>query len=239
MSPDFLNSLILDEYIQLNGYLQVRTITLFGLMFIGRLPMRWIGAFVFGMLCLGGLLYLAWAIAPDAVRFGTWFTRIGDFVAGEGGYQVDQAKIAIANGNVLGLGAGRSTQRSFLPTPYADFIYAIICEEYGLVGAAIILLAFLFLFMRACRLLTKSKKLFGALLACGLSLLLVGQALANIAVSVNLVPVTGLPLPLVSLGGTSLVFSCLAIGMILSVSRHTERPQARKPRQSELTIAAA
>ena len=196
--------------------------TCFGLMFIARLPLKWIGVFVGGVVLLGMLLFVLWSVAPDAVRFGTWFTRVGDFLAGEGGYQVDQAKIAIANGEVFGLGAGRSTQRNFLPTPYADFIYAIICEEYGLLGAGVILGAFLLLFIRACRLLTRSNKLFGALLACGLSLLLVGQALANIAVSVNLVPVTGLPLPIVSLGGTSLVFSCLAIGMILSVSRHTE-----------------
>ena len=200
----------------------------FGLMFIARLPLKWIGVFVGGVAVLGVLLFVVWSVAPDAVRFGTWFTRVGDFLAGEGGYQVDQAKIAIANGEVFGLGAGRSTQRNFLPTPYADFIYAIICEEYGLVGAGLVLGAFLLLFIRACRLLTRSSKLFGALLACGLSLLLVGQALANIAVSVNLVPVTGLPLPLVSLGGTSLVFSCLAIGMILSVSRSTEARVGRK-----------
>lgn len=214
----------------------------FGLMFIARLPLRWIGVFVVGVLALFALLFMVWSVAPDAVRFGTWFTRVGDFVAGEGGYQVDQAKIAIANGEVFGLGAGRSTQRNFLPTPYADFIYAIICEEYGLLGAAAILVAFLMLFIRACRLLTRSDKLFGALLACGLSLLLVGQALANIAVSVNLVPVTGLPLPLVSLGGTSLIFSCLAIGMILSVSRATEtraaKRKGRKARGGSETTAA-
>ncbi len=200
-------------------------ITCFGLMFIARLPFKWIGTFVGLVLLMVGAMYAVWLVAPESVRFATWFSRVGDFIAGDGGYQVDQAKIAIANGNVLGLGAGRSTQRNFLPTPYADFIYAIICEEYGLIGGGLILMAFLLLFIRACRLLTKSTKLFGALLACGLSLLLVAQALANIAVSVNLVPVTGLTLPLVSLGGTSLVFSCLAIGMILSVSRQTERPK--------------
>ncbi len=203
-------------------------LTCFGMMFIARLPIGWIGTFVGLVVLLVGVMYAVWLIAPDSVRFATWFSRVGDFVAGEGGYQVDQAKIAIANGSVLGQGPGGSTQRNFLPTPYADFIYAIICEEYGLLGGGFILVAFLFLFIRACRLLTKSTKLFGALLACGLSLLLVSQALANIAVSVNLVPVTGLTLPLVSLGGTSLVFSCLAIGMILSVSRQTERPKAKR-----------
>ncbi len=221
-------------------------LTCFGMMFIARLPFGWIGTFVGLVLFLIGAMYAVWLVAPDSVRFATWFSRVGDFVAGEGGYQVDQAKIAIANGSILGVGPGSSTQRNFLPTPYADFIYAIICEEYGLVGGGLILLAFLFLFIRACRLLTKSTKLFGALLACGLSLLLVSQALANIAVSVNLVPVTGLPLPLVSLGGTSLVFSCLAIGMILSVSRQTERPKpVRKAKAStgdgaaDLQVSAA
>ncbi len=197
-------------------------ITAFSIMFIARLPYKYIGMFIGGVLLLVGAMYLIWLVEPDANRFGTWFSRINDFVAGEGGFQVDQSKIAIANGHIFGSGPGSSVQRNYLPTPYADFIYAIVCEEYGLIGAGIIISLYLLLFIRTCRLLTRSNKLFGALLACGLSLMLVLQALANIAVAVNLVPVTGLTLPIVSLGGTSLVFSCIAFGMILSVSRFTE-----------------
>lgn len=200
-------------------------ISCFALMFIARLPMKYVSLFLLGLVVVGATLYGIWLVAPESVRFGTWFTRIADFQSGEGGYQVDQAKIAIANGHYFGLGPGGSLQRNYLPTPYADFIYAVICEEYGLFGGLFILSLFIFLFIRTCRLLTRSTKLFGALLACGLSLMLVLQALANIAVSVNLVPVTGLTLPIVSMGGTSLVFSCLAIGIILSVSRHTEAPR--------------
>ncbi len=192
------------------------------MLFIGRLPVKYLFGFVGAGVLVFALLIVIGQFSPDSVRVGTWTSRIQEFVAGEGGYQVQQAKIAVANGEFFGVGMGKSAQRNFLPTPYADFIYAIICEEYGLFGAGLVIAMFLWLFLRTCRLLTRSNKLFGALMACGLSLLLVMQALANIAVSVNMVPVTGLPLPIVSMGGTSLVFSCLAFGIILSVSRFVE-----------------
>ena len=197
------------------------------MLFVGRLPLKYIGYFIGAGLVIFALLIVIGQLAPDAVRVGTWTSRISDFVHGEGGYQVQQAKIAIANGEYLGEGMGKSVQRNYLPTPYADFIYAIICEEYGLFGAGLLIAMFIWLFLRTCRLLTRSSKLFGAMMACGLALLLVMQALANIAVSVDMVPVTGLPLPIVSMGGTSLVFSCLAFGMILSVSRFVEGTGAR------------
>lgn len=193
------------------------------MMFIGRLPMKYLLGFVAVGLVAFAFLIMLGTFAPDLVRVETWTSRVSEFLSGEGGYQVQQAKIAIANGEVFGQGMGKSMQRNWLPTPYADFIYAIICEEYGLIGAGAVILMFLWLFVRTCTLLTKSTKLFGALMACGLSLMLVMQALANIAVSVNMVPVTGLPLPIVSMGGTSLVFSCLAFGIILSVSRFIEQ----------------
>ena len=197
------------------------------MLFVGRLPLKYIGYFIGAGLVIFALLIVIGHLAPDAVRVGTWTSRISDFVHGEGGYQVQQAKIAIANGEYFGEGMGKSVQRNYLPTPYADFIYAIICEEYGLFGAGLLIAMFIWLFLRTCRLLTRSSKLFGAMMACGLALLLVMQALANIAVSVDMVPVTGLPLPIVSMGGTSLVFSCLAFGMILSVSRFVEGTGAR------------
>ncbi len=207
------------------------------MMFIGRLPMKYLLGFILAGIFMFLILFVLGTIAPDLVRVETWTSRMQEFLSGEGGYQVQQAKIAIANGEIFGQGMGHSTQRNWLPTPYADFIYAIVCEEYGLLGAAAIIALFLWLFIRTCRLLTKSTKLFGAMMACGLSLLLVMQALANIAVAVNLFPVTGLPLPLVSLGGTSLVFSCLAFGIILSVSRYIEDRGRSKP--SKVSTQAA
>jgi cell division protein FtsW len=112
--------------------------------------------------------------------------------------------------------------RHYLPYCSADFIYAIICEEYGLVGGAIVLALYVLLFLRNVRLVTNSPKAFGAFLAIGLSLMLTVQALANMAVNLNLVPATGLTLPLVSMGGTSVLFTCISLGMILSVSKYIE-----------------
>jgi cell division protein FtsW len=136
-------------------------------------------------------------------------------------YQSDQAKIAIANGGVTGVGPGNSTQRNFLPHPYSDFIYAIILEEWGLAGGLFILFLYLILLFRALRVVHKGESVFGSLLAFGCSFSLVFQAFINMAVAVNLFPVTGQPLPLVSMGGTSIWFTSIAIGMILSVSRAT------------------
>ena len=214
-------------------------LTCWVMLFIGRLPMKYLAGFVAAGLVMFALLVFIGTVFPEAVRLGTWTSRLQEFFGGEGGYQVQQAKIAIANGEFLGEGMGKSVQRNYLPTPYADFIYAIICEEYGLLGAGLVIALFLWLFLRTCRLLTKSTKVFGALMACGLSLLLVMQALANIAVAVNLFPVTGLPLPIVSLGGTSLVFSCLAFGIILSVSRYVEATGRLKRGRAAVTAEAA
>lgn len=185
---------------------------------------------VFGIM-LFGIVVLVWWFFPDAVRVETWISRISDFMSNEngGGYQVQQSKIAIANGSWLGVGPGNSTQRNFLPAAYADYIYAIICEEYGLIGATGILLLYLWLLFRVSRIVMKSPKAFGAILAMGLTLNLVVQAFANMAVSVNLVPVTGLTLPLVSMGGTSVLFTSVAFGIIMSVSKYIESIQEEQP----------
>ena len=137
-------------------------------------------------------------------------------------YQVEQAKIAIAKGGFIKLNPGGSDQRNFLPEAYNDFIYVIIIEEYGLMGGFLILLLYLFLLYRCIRIAIKASNAFGALLALGLGLALVFQALINMAVSVNLLPVTGVTLPLVSMGGSSVVFTSMALGTILSVSRSVE-----------------
>ncbi len=168
------------------------------------------------------------------VRVSTWVSRVENFMYGgkdidnEDNYQINQAKIAIAKGGVLGLGPGNSEQRNFLPHPYSDFIYAIIIEEYGLVGGAFILFVYLIFLFRSIQLFRKCPYAFGAFLALGLSFTLVIQAMANMAVNVNLFPVTGVTLPLISMGGSSFLFTCLAIGIILSVARNVEKLEAPK-----------
>ena len=158
-------------------------------------------------------------------RVSTWIKRVQDFIYAKNDaspYQLQQAKIAIAKGGILGKGPGNSEQRNFLPHPYSDFIYAIIIEEYGLAGAAFILFMYMIFLFRCIQIFRKCPYAFGAFLALGLSFTLVIQALANMAVNVNLFPVTGVTLPLLSMGGSSFMFTCLAIGIILSVSKNVE-----------------
>lgn len=167
-------------------------------------------------------------------RVDTWIGRVENFMYGSKSadndemYQVNQAKIAIAKGGVLGVGPGNSTTRDYLPQAYNDFIYAIIIEEYGLAGGAFIVFIYLVFLYRCIRIFKKCPFAFGAFLALGLSFTLAIQAIANMAVTVNLFPVTGVTLPLVSMGGTSFIFTCLAIGIILSVARNVEQSEGRK-----------
>ncbi|HTI89745.1 MAG TPA: FtsW/RodA/SpoVE family cell cycle protein [Puia sp.] len=173
------------------------------------------------------------------VRVDTWISRVETFVYGgkedngDNNYQTNQAKIAIAKGGILGLGPGNSQQRNFLPHPYSDFIYAIIIEEYGLAGGAFIVLIYLVFLLRSIRIFRRCPFAFGAFLALGLSFTLVIQALANMAVNVNLFPVTGVTLPLVSMGGSSFLFTCLAIGIILSVARNAEISEGNEKNMEE------
>ncbi len=167
-------------------------------------------------------------------RMSTWISRVQDFVypnkdAGkEDNYQVNQAKIAIAKGGLMGLGPGNSETRNFLPHPYSDFIFAIIIEEYGLAGGVFIIFIYCLFLFRCIRIFRKCPYAFGAFLALGLSFTLVIQALINMAVTVNLFPVTGVTLPLISMGGSSFLFTCLAIGIILSVARNVEQTEGKK-----------
>jgi cell division protein FtsW len=173
------------------------------------------------------------------VRVDTWISRVETFVYGakedndDNNYQVNQAKIAIAKGGIMGLGPGNSQQRNFLPHPYSDFIYAIIIEEYGLIGGAFIVFIYLVFLLRSIRIFRRCPFAFGAFLALGLSFTLVIQALANMAVNVNLFPVTGVTLPLVSMGGSSFLFTCLAIGIILSVARNAEQQEGEEKTNTE------
>jgi len=165
-------------------------------------------------------------------RIPTWISRVQNFIYDskqvdkDENYQINQAKIAIAKGGLLGLGPGNSQTRNFLPHPYSDFIFAIIIEEYGLAGGGFILFVYLLFLLRSIRIFKKCPYAFGAFLALGLSFTLVIQALINMAVTVNLFPVTGVTLPLVSMGGSSFLFTCLAIGIILSVARNVEQLEA-------------
>ena len=194
------------------------------LMFIGRVRFTYILALLGIGLVAVSLFVVVVMNMPDSGRVHTWKNRISAFTGAEGGdnYQADQSKIAIATGGVFGKMPGNSTQRNFLPHAYSDFIYAIIIEEYGLAGGFIVLMLYMMLLYRGVRIAHKSPGTFGALLAAGLSFSLVFQAMINMAVAVNLLPVTGQPLPMVSMGGTSMWFTSLSIGIILSVSRKIE-----------------
>ena len=168
-------------------------------------------------------------------RARTWQKRMVDFAGGkkkEGEpkdvYQVQQAKIAIANGGLTGRGPGRSLQKNFLPHPYSDFIFSIIIEEYGLIGGAVVMLLYLLFLWRSILIFKRCPFAFGAFLAVGLSITLVFQAMLNMAVNVHLVPVTGLTLPMISMGGSSIWFTSLAIGIVLSVSRYVDEMEGGK-----------
>lgn len=191
--------------------------TCFLLMFIGRVPAKFLALLLVGGLVLGGT-----ALAVGQ-RFGTVQKRIERFFDKKSvEFQTEQGYIAIVNGGVTGRGPGQSLQRNFLPHPYSDFIFAVIIEEYGLLGGLFTLFLYLWLLYRGMKAVANSDRAFGGLLSAGLSFSLVIQALINMAVATGLVPVTGLPLPLVSMGGTSLLFTGIAIGIILSVSREGE-----------------
>jgi len=203
------------------------------IMFIGQVPMKHMAMIVgAAVLAFGLLLFLANTTPGLLPRLDTWVGRIESFGVEDhdANYQVEHAKIAIASGGFLPNGPGSGTSRNFLPHPYSDMIYAFIVEEYGsILGGLGLLLLYLILLFRSVRIAGRCQKPFGSLVAVGLSLMLVMQAMINMAVAVNLVPVTGQPLPLVSMGGTSVWFTCLAIGIVLSVSRSLEDQQPSTP----------
>jgi len=193
------------------------------LMFIGRIKFRYLLSMV-GVAVGMFLLFVSIMMLLPKERQGrleTWKSRIEKFIGGESTEedQVLQSKIAVASGGILGKMPGNSSQRNFLSHPYSDFIYAIILEEYGLIGGAFVILLYLILLFRAVRIVTKIPKSFGAFLTIGVVFSLVFQAFIHMGVAVDLLPVTGQPLPLVSMGGTSIWFTSISIGIILSVSK--------------------
>lgn len=189
-------------------------ITCMILLFIGRVPMKYLVMLTFVGLIAGAIAF------SFGQRRETAISRIKDFInPQEIPFQAKQSYIAIASGGITGRGPGHSVRRNQLPHSYSDFIFAIIVEEYGIIGATMVILLYLGLLYRGLLTATKSERAFGGLLSAGLSLALVLQAMVNIGVAVGLLPITGLPLPLVSMGGTSLLFTGLSLGIILSVSR--------------------
>lgn len=193
------------------------------LMFIGRVDMKFIAIMVLFGIVLFAFLIILGKFFPDYIRVETWVSRTQDFITNkEGSFQIQQAKIAISEGGLFGVGPGNSFQKYHTPHAYSDLIYSIIIAEYGLIGGLVVLSLYVALFLRCVRLVTRSPKAFGAMLAMGLSLSLVIQALVNMAVPVHLVPVTGVTLPMISMGGSSLWFTCIMLGMILSVSKNIE-----------------
>jgi cell division protein FtsW len=206
-------------------------------LFIGRVKFKYLAGLIGAIILSGSFVFLlSYAVPIEKVlpRFGTWKARIETYFTSEeaegmadANYQTEQAKIAIATGGITGVGPGNSVQRNRLPSAYADFIYAIIIEEWGSIGGMGILFLYLILLFRGLRIVHKGTTTFGTLLAFGCMFSLIFQAFINMAVAVNLFPVTGQPLPLLSMGGTSIWFTSIAIGMILSVSRSLDQKQPK------------
>lgn len=197
------------------------------LMFLGGYPIKYLVALVIAGTLFFGIFVLAAKAFPGVFpnRVDTWVSRVESFTNDEdtqSDYQIEKAKIAIASGGIAGVGIGKSVQRNFLPQSSSDFIYAIIVEEMGLVGALAVMGAYLLILFRIIIVATKAKTIFGKLLVMGVGLPIIFQALVNMAVAVELFPVTGQTLPLVSSGGTSIWMTCLALGIILSVSARRE-----------------
>lgn len=220
------------------------------MMFLGKVKMKYIMGFIGTIAFVGTLAVLILLKVmqnnPEKMnRSMTWVNRIERFMGKEDedpakneekNFQITQSKIAIAGGGLFGKMPGKSTQRTILPHPYSDFIYAIIIEEYGLVGGVFVLLLYLILLYRATLLMIRAPQSFGAMLAFGLAFSIVMQALVNMGVAVGLLPVTGQPMPLVSRGGTSLAFTGLSLGIIISVTREINKDNGNN---SEVEITEA
>lgn len=207
------------------------------LLFVGRINMKYLIIFMASALVIMSIyIIIVLNVAEDKGRTSTWVQRFESFVEkfkkdenkskeeiareeNAEDFQALQSKIAIAGGGIIGKAPGRSTQRNYLPHPYSDFIFAIIVEEYGLIGGAFVVMLYLILLYRAIRIIVMKPQSFGGFVAFGLAFMIVMQAMVNMGVAVGIFPVTGQPLPFVSMGGTSLLFTGCAFGIILSVSK--------------------
>lgn len=212
------------------------------LTFLGGYPLKYLALILISGVIVLSLFILTARAFPEVMpnRVDTWSNRIENFFNGEdteADYQIEKAKIAIASGGSFGVGPGKSRQKNYLPQSSSDFIYAIIIEEYGLLGGLMIMVLYLWLLFRVVIVAHKSDTIFGKLLVIGVGLPIVFQALINMAVAVELFPVTGQTLPLISSGGTSIWMTCLAIGIILSVSaRRQEQREQNEIEENPLEI---
>lgn len=230
--------LILPENLSTAAILFVCSIAL---LFVGRINLKYLAMFMLiGIFALTMYIVIVMNVAEDTGRTHTWINRIERFInpseeeSEEGivitdeNYQTMHAKIAVASGGIFGKAPGRSTQRNLLPHPYSDFIFAIIVEEYGLAGGVFVIMMYLILLYRAIAIMVAIPQSFGGFLSFGLAFLLVMQAMINMGVAVGLLPVTGQPLPLVSKGGTSMLFTGISIGIILSVSKEVNKIKEKR-----------
>lgn len=215
------------------------------MMFLSKVKMKYIFGFI-GIIVLAGSIFMlvSFAFAKDN-RSATWVNRIERFFSSSeeetddmANFQVMHSKIAVAGGGLIGKSPGKSTQRNVLPHPYSDFIYAIVLEEYGLIGGVFVLALYLILLYRTTRIMLRAPQSFGGLLAMGLAFSIVMQAMVNMGVAVGLFPVTGQPLPFVSMGGTSLLFTGLSIGIIISVTKEIDKVN-NDERDAEIEVAKA
>ena len=211
------------------------------LVFIGGYPIKYLSIILFA----GAFFLTLFVVSAKAFpglfpnRVDTWMSRIDNFTDGEeteADYQIEKAKIAIASGGITGLGPGKSIQKNFLPQSSSDFIYAIIVEEFGLVGSLFLMFLYMLLLFRFVIVAHKAETVFGKLLVIGVGLPIVFVALINMAVAVEIFPVTGQTLPLISSGGSSIWMTCLAIGMVLSVSAKREVIKTEDHEENPLDI---
>ncbi len=212
------------------------------LLFIGNAKIKHLLVLTLSFITIAALGILVLKKTPDSIlpgRAATWKARIENFAGSDSteSFQTTQAKIAIATGGVFGKGPGKGEQSAYLPHPYSDFIFAVVIEEFGLLfGGLIVIFLYLLILYRSIRIVLKSPKAFGALLAVGLAFSLVLQAFIHMAVATSLFPVTGLTLPLISMGGTSIIFTSAAFGVLLSVSRTIEEQEDLTNKNNQSTI---
>lgn len=208
------------------------------LIYVGRVKVQYLLSLIGIMIVMCGIVFLIAKSSPGTGRFKTWGNRMETFLGkGEADpkdvFQNNQAKIAIANGAPFGRFPGNSTQRNILPQAFSDFIFAIIIEEYGLLGAIVIILLYLILLYRGIRIASKCDKFFGTLLCLGISFVIVFQAMINMGVTLDMLPNTGQTLPLISLGGTSIWLTSIGIGIILSISKANDEAEKQKEQEEQ------
>ncbi len=211
------------------------------LMFVGGYPLKYLGIILGAGFVFLTIFVLTAKAFPDVFpnRVDTWINRVENFADKtdtEADYQIEKAKIAIVSGGITGLGPGKSVQKNFLPQSSSDFIFAIIVEEFGLAGGMVLMAVYLFLLFRIVVVAHKTTSVFGKLLVIGVGIPIVFRALINMAVAVELFPVTGQNLPLISSGGTSIWMTCLALGMVLSVSAKREVTPKEEAEENPLDI---